>query len=527
MRMKKLVYLIMLIAVFGLIVPGCLFVVPPSEQDTSGTLPYRNPGMVLVEDFEGYSVSTNLTGGVGGWDTVNPSNTQGYVASDPVSDTNQVGYFRRTGSSATGGRYLDLDTNTIPDNTNGEFSVRFLYNAIPNSVFGLSCLSNPGPASGTGAGMQLSVLFRLGNTGSGGVGKLIYMTDQGHSIGVTLASSLTSNTWYQVWATVDNATDTVSNIYLQGGTEFPTKALVSAGPHTFNIWATVYPNHTDLLTFFVFEQGSVNGVYLDDIQVGVIEVEDDEAPVILNLTANPNPAPVGDEITLTATINDTDTGGSNIASAEYSLDDGNTWAFMSAYDGTFDSSIEAVTANIEPFTESQVVEILVRGTDAAGNTSEEGCVLLAVYDPTAGFVTGGGWIMSPEGAYGANTSLTGKATFGFVSKYQKGANVPTGQTEFQFKVANFNFHSTSYDWLVVAGAKAMYKGTGTINGTGDYKFMLSAIDGQLNGGGSVDKFRIKIWDSSSIIYDNQLGADDNAEPTTAIAGGQIVIHKAK
>jgi len=35
--------------------------------------------------------------------------------------------------------------------------------------------------------------------------------------------------------------------------------------------------------------------------------------------------------------------------------------------------------------------------------------------------------------------------------------------------------------------------------------MLTAIDGQVNGGGGVDKFRIKIWDSATgqVIYDNQ------------------------
>jgi len=40
---------------------------------------------------------------------------------------------------------------------------------------------------------------------------------------------------------------------------------------------------------------------------------------------------------------------------------------------------------------------------------------------------------------------TGKATFGFVSKYKKGATVPTGNTEFVFKAADLNFHSTSHD----------------------------------------------------------------------------------
>jgi hypothetical protein len=135
--------------------------------------------------------------------------------------------------------------------------------------------------------------------------------------------------------------------------------------------------------------------------------------------------------------------------------------------------------------------------------------------------------MSPLGAYTADPSLTGKANFGFVSKYQKGAFVPTGQTEFQFKVADLNFRSDSYDWLVVAGAKAQFKGSGTINGSGDYMFMLTAIDGQINGGGGVDKFRIKIQDRSSgiVVYDNQLGTGDNEDPATAIGGGSIVIHK--
>jgi len=87
--------------------------------------------------------------------------------------------------------------------------------------------------------------------------------------------------------------------------------------------------------------------------------------------------------------------------------------------------------------------------------------------------------------------------------------------------------STLYDWFVVAGAKAQYKGTGTINGVGSYKFMLTAIDGDINGGGGVDKFRIRIWDSASggLVYDNQMNAPDTADPSTAIAGGSIITHK--
>ncbi len=99
-------------------------------------------------------------------------------------------------------------------------------------------------------------------------------------------------------------------------------------------------------------------------------------------------------------------------------------------------------------------------------------------------------------------------------------------TKFQFKVASLNFDSSSYEWLVVAGAKAQYKGTGTINETGNYGFMLTAIDGAINGGGGSDKFRIKIWDKNddAVVYDNQLGADDSSDPTTVIQGGSIIIH---
>jgi len=153
------------------------------------------------------------------------------------------------------------------------------------------------------------------------------------------------------------------------------------------------------------------------------------------------------------------------------------------------------------------------------------------YDPNVGFVTGGGWINSPAGACHpgmvvgvcSDVNAVGKANFGFVSKYQKGATIPTGETEFQFQVATFAFHSTSYDWLVVSSTtQAQYKGTGTINGSGSYAFLITAVNG------SPDSFRIKIWDKTTnlVIYDNKMGsADTDLTATTALGGGSIVIHK--
>ncbi|HEY6948784.1 MAG TPA: hypothetical protein VI297_08210, partial [Gemmatimonadales bacterium] len=207
-------------------------------------------------------------------------------------------------------------------------------------------------------------------------------------------------------------------------------------------------------------------------------------------------------------------GGSKIQSAQYTVNGGPTSSMTPS--GSAITTTAQATLNLQ----TGVYNICVTGTDAAGNTSAPMCTLLAVYDASAGFATGGGWINSPAGAYVPDPTLTGKANFGFVSKYQKGATIPTGDTEFQFQTAGLNFKSTSYDWLVISGSKAQYKGSGTINGAGSYGFILTAIDG------SPDKFRIKITTAGGgLVYDNQLNAPDTADPTTALGGGSIVIHK--
>ena len=42
---------------------------------------------------------------------------------------------------------------------------------------------------------------------------------------------------------------------------------------------------------------------------------------------------------------------------------------------------------------------------------------------------------------------------------QHGQSTPSGNTEFQFKAGDLNFHSSDYEWLVITGGgKAIYKG---------------------------------------------------------------------
>jgi uncharacterized repeat protein (TIGR01451 family) len=183
------------------------------------------------------------------------------------------------------------------------------------------------------------------------------------------------------------------------------------------------------------------------------------------------------------------------------------------------------------FTTPGVYLVKLKVVDECGNITISSTVagqpaFVVIFDPEGEFVTGGGWITSPAGAYPANPALTGRANFGINAKYHNGDTIPRGETEFRF--GSINFHSTNYEWLVIEGFKFQYKGTGKINGSGNYGFLLTAIDGRISGGGGTDKLRIKIWDknnNNTVVYDNQMNAPDIANPTTVLGGGNIVIHR--
>jgi hypothetical protein len=241
-------------------------------------------------------------------------------------------------------------------------------------------------------------------------------------------------------------------------------------------------------------------------------------PEIISISG-PGPMAVGTPVEMTGIYSDPDNGDTHTSA----------WDWGDGCEPTTGTAVDGTAIGSHIYDTPGVYTVSLTITDEADESDEMEYNYVVVYDPIGGFVTGGGWIDSPVGAYVPDSTLTGKANFGFVSKYKKGADTPTGNTEFQFKAGNLNFHSNVQEWLVivVSGAKAQYKGTGTINGAGNFGFKLTAIDGELNGGGGIDKFRIKIWDKDTdlIVYDNLLGADDDADPTTILGGGQIKIHK--
>jgi hypothetical protein len=256
---------------------------------------------------------------------------------------------------------------------------------------------------------------------------------------------------------------------------------------------------------------------------------DREGPVTIGTTASPNPIAVREEVHLAATVDDENTGASNVASAEYSLAPAaaqnvltDSWTAMSPSDGAFDTPTEEVEASFDAPAEAGSYELCVRGTDEAGNLGTVDCTALDVYDPSA-FATGGGWIDSPEGAYREDPSATGKANFGFVSKYKKGATVPGGSIEFQLRAGKLNFHGSSYDLLIVTagGTQAEIRGSGTLNGDlapngSEFECMIWVRDDD------PDTFRIKIWYEEGrevLVYDNGVN-----QP---IGGGSILVHTKK
>ena len=159
-------------------------------------------------------------------------------------------------------------------------------------------------------------------------------------------------------------------------------------------------------------------------------------------------------------------------------------------------------AAVRTFTSAGVYTLELTIDDGDGGAATASAMVV-VYDPAAGRVVGGGHIVSPAGAYRPNPSWSGPVVFAFTAQYL--GSVPVGATAAQLP-GGARFASTSLEWLVVAGFKAQFRGTGQINGRGDYGFLLTAYDGQRPGGGGSDRFRLKIWNRSggAVVYDNVL-----------------------
>lgn len=161
------------------------------------------------------------------------------------------------------------------------------------------------------------------------------------------------------------------------------------------------------------------------------------------------------------------------------------------------------------------------------NTNEDQEAIVVIYDPNGGYTYGGGYFNSPAGAFASDPTATGKANFGYTVNYYKGATLPKGETQFEFKVGDFQYNALNFDYLSVAspGYKAVFSGSGRIiGGISGVNFTMYVIDGALDGTG-VDKVRLKIYNKNTghIYYDNEPGKSDAANPATPVGVNSDIV----
>ncbi|MGW9137580.1 endonuclease/exonuclease/phosphatase family protein [Streptomyces sp. NPDC055681] len=170
-------------------------------------------------------------------------------------------------------------------------------------------------------------------------------------------------------------------------------------------------------------------------------------------------------------------------------------------------------------------------TDDDGGTATAE-VMVIVYDPDAGYVTGGGHFDSPAGALTASPGAAGRAQFTLNPKYLPGDTGPvpgTGKLAFQLDGTDFSFLSRDLEWLVVAetGGTAA-TGTAEINGQDGYGLVVYTTD-------DPDRYRLVVWElakgaypkDGNVVYDNRRGAGydlDVADPQP-VPDGSVQIHR--
>lgn len=160
------------------------------------------------------------------------------------------------------------------------------------------------------------------------------------------------------------------------------------------------------------------------------------------------------------------------------------------------------------------------GSGSASTVAGEDAYIV-VYDTSAGFVTGGGWLQTDAGDYAEGFAGGGRVSFAFVTKYLPGASVPSGN--FLIKFAGLTLKSNNFNWLIVSGERAQFQGTGVIDGLGTFGFRVSVFDGDTSG----DRIRIEIWNlvTGLTLFDTQWGDDLDADIQTLLGGGSVQIHQ--
>ncbi len=250
-----------------------------------------------------------------------------------------------------------------------------------------------------------------------------------------------------------------------------------------------------------------NGSPTNFTQEGTI-VPSNQPPSVNSISISNNVISTGGYVTASANFTDANVLDTHTATWN--------WGDSSTTSGTItESSGTGSVSDTHVYSQAGVYEVSLTVNDNSNASASTTYQYLVVYDPAAGFVTG-------NGKYN-NISPSGTVKFGFNVKYTNNNAIPSGDTKISFSAGNLALDATSYQWLVVSGAKAILKGNATVNGTSDYTFLISGMDGSQTN--SQDLVRVQVKDNTNaVIYDTQPGDPDTANPTTIITSGTIKVH---
>jgi hypothetical protein len=147
-----------------------------------------------------------------------------------------------------------------------------------------------------------------------------------------------------------------------------------------------------------------------------------------------------------------------------------------------------------------------------------------VVAPTSNTIANALTPQTPGASYAPSQLAMAFVNFDFSSKPAKAKSASKAENLVNFILGDLEFNALNYDYRELSGAQTQFKGAGKVNNEAGFKYLLTVIDGQAPQGGGVDKFRLKIWNekTGAVIFDNQSGAADDAEPTTAIGTGESI-----
>ena len=275
-----------------------------------------------------------------------------------------------------------------------------------------------------------------------------------------------------------------------------------------------YFNGTDSFNYTVCDNGTTDGVADPQCATGTVTVTVtamNDVPAVGTINAPADAVKAGTAInTFSASFTDPDV--SDTHTATWNWGDGGSSA------GTVTETNGSVTGS-HTYTAAGLYTVTLTVTDKGGLSGSSVFKSVTVYNST-GTITGSGQFNSPAGSYPSSRLLAGTATFTSVNvKYATGATVPSGTTSFIYSPAGLTFTATSFNWLVTSGGKAWYRGTGsvTINGVSQScQFLVAALDGPSS---TTDKFRIKLWTTTAVLYDDQMGDPQEAAATVVATTG--------